>query len=407
MNTTGGSVRRACVRACICGVAGLLPGAAWAQNGAPPPTRVVAEAVRRETVAQWRDVTGELRAARRALLATEEAGLLAAAPFREGDMVREGEEVARLDARRAELALARAQAQAQSREAIVAQRRAVLDRARRELEDKERLYNEVSAARREVDDARTAVEEASARLLEAQADHAFAMAELRLAQVRLEDMTVRAPFDGVVVQRRAEQGEWLGEGDAVIELMDTTSVEAWLHVPESSVELLLSPGATVWVEVPSRGSRVEAPVTRVIPDADPLSRLFPVRVVIQNADGSLRPGARVTGKVPTGERAPTLLVHKDGIRRDDAGEFVYAALGGVATPVRVTTLFAVGDWVAVRSGALEAGVPVIVEGNERLFPGQPVEATMRATGEGRDGGGADAGASGAAGGGPAPAEGAR
>ncbi|MEL7484888.1 MAG: hypothetical protein AAFN41_11100, partial [Planctomycetota bacterium] len=81
-------------------------------------------------------------------------------------------------------------------------------------------------------------------------------------------------------------------------------------------------------------------------------------------------------------------VHKDAILRNDAGEFVYTAgpnprgEGLVAMPMQISRLFAVGGRVAIRRGGLSEGTQVVIEGNERMFPMQP----LMVQGEGSSGG---------------------
>ena len=95
--------------------------------------------------------------------------------------------------------------------------------------------------------------------------------------------------------------------------------------PERFIAALTSAEATVQVRVEALGEVREARVTAIVPMADTLSRLFPVRVRLENPDGLLRPGMSVTGLVPTGQDAESLTVHKDSILRNDAGTYVYFA----------------------------------------------------------------------------------
>jgi len=113
-------------------------------------------------------------------------------------------------------------------------------------------------------------------------------------------------------------------------------------------------------------------------------------------DGVLAPGLALTAYVPAGAVAPRLVVPKDAILRGDAGPYVFAVRGGMAMPVNVRVAFPIGDRVALEAGAaLEPGVQVVVEGNERLMPMSPV-APIAAGGVGAVGAGA-VGAEGAAG----------
>lgn len=349
--------------------ASLLTAPALAQHGA----MVAVDEARQETVEQWRQVTGNLRALQRTLLAAEEEGLVVALAKREGDPVAAGEVVAKLDDKRAAIDVQRARAAVSAARAVLAQRRADAERAQRDLARVEGLIARGSAAEAELDERRTLAQTAAAAVEEAQADLAEAETALALSEERLEDMTIEAPFAGRVVQRRTEVGQWLQRGDAIVEVVDLDNIEAWLDVPERFIDRLSSADAVVQVRVPALGETFQAPVTSIIPDADPVSRLFPVRVRLENAKGRLRPGMSAVGLVPTGTPAPTLTVPKDAILRDDAGEFLYMNAGGTAAVARVETLFATGPGrVAVRSATLQPGAQVVIEGNERLFPGQPL-----------------------------------
>lgn len=355
------------------GIAALLAWPVHGQpGGGPPPASVVVDAARTETVEQWREVTGELRAVRRTLLAAQEEGFVVDVLKQEGDRVSAGETVARLHDVRARLDVDRATADVAARKAMVDQRDADAEKTRRDLERIEEMVARGAGNERERDNARTDLKTAVARLEQAKAELAAAEAQLGLASQRLRDMAIDAPFAGVLVTRRSEVGQWLKRGDSVAEIVAMDQIEAWLDVPERYIDRLARPEQRVQVRVAALGRTFEAPVVAIIPDADRLSRLYPVRARMRNDDERLRPGMSVTGQVPTGTSEPTMTIRKDAVLRDDAGEFVYFDDGGVAAVARIQVLFAAGDRLAVRSARLAPGTLVVVEGNERLFPSQPL-----------------------------------
>jgi RND family efflux transporter MFP subunit len=358
---------------------GLMSVAAgvWAQ----PAAKVRLDDVRLETLEQMRRVTGELRAMRRSRLATQAQGQVVLLDVRQGDAVEAGQVVARLDAEEVELELARQQAELTALEATVLEREALAERADKELGRVKQLREAASASAQELDDAMLEDAAAQARLKRARADVETAARAVELLDKRVRDMQVRAPFAGRVIDLMTEVGEWVGEGDAVIELYETETIEAWIDVPERYIGRVASAGQeapVVRVVIEAADAAVDGEIIHIVPSADPLSRLFPVRIRVPNDAGFLRPGMSVVAEVPTGAREETLTVHKDAILRNDAGEFVYTAgqnprgEGLVAMPMQISRLFAVGNRVAIRPGGLSAGTPVVIEGNERMFPMQPL-----------------------------------
>ena len=370
-------------RHCVCTlVVGLaLTSAGRAQA---PPTAVSAEAVRRESVQEHRRVTGELRALRRSRVATQEPGLVVALPAREGQRVEVGDLLARLDSRRLDVELRAIEADEQAIAGIVEERQATLEWRKRDLELYQVSFDRGAANPKEMLDAESAVRIAEARARQAQRQRAVMQARADLLKERLADTTITAPFDGVVVRRHAELGEWVGEGDAVVELVSTGRIEAWLEIPQrhfgafgAEVEISLCIGATA--------QSITLSANRVVPQVDPRARSFYVVLGLDDETGRLAPGMSVTAWVPTGRSAERLTVPKDAILRNDAGSYVYVARGDApnepakAMAVRVEVLFPVADRMVVSAAGLEAGDLVVVEGNERLFPMTPIVPIVRET----------------------------
>lgn len=347
-------------------------------SGGPPPALVAVEAARLERVEARREVIGEIRAVRRAALASQEGGLVVAIDVVEGQWVEAGRVLARLDDRLRALDVDRRAAGLRSAEATVAERRAQVEKAQRDLRRLQEVQRRDGASQNEVDDAATRVQEEEARLATAQSDAESARVEHETARKRLSDMTIRAPFAGSIIGKSVEVGEWVDEGDSVVEVIAIDAVDAFLDVPERFTGALLSPDARVVLKIPAIGREIEATVSSVMAAGDRLARTFPVRVRIENGAGDaggglLRPGMSVVGLVPTGEPIDALTVHKDSIMRNDAGAYVYFDAGGAAAVAPVEPQYAFGERMVVRSPVLKSEMRVITRGNERVFPGQPLQ----------------------------------
>jgi RND family efflux transporter MFP subunit len=210
---------------------------------------------------------------------------------------------------------------------------------------------------------RSQVAEASARLLEVEAD-------AQLARINLSYTSVRAPFPGVVTQRHTDVGAYVNVGQPVVTLIDDHALEVEAEVPASRIAALL-PGAGVAVRI--NGQSVAAKVRAVVPQENPMTR---TRVVRFSADmaalrGHLAGNQSVTVAIPISSGQKVISVHKDAILRRRGNDMVFVVENGAAQPRNIAIGDAVGGRFMVRDG-LKAGDVVVVRGNERLFPGQPV-----------------------------------
>lgn len=335
-----------------------------------PVAKVRLDPVRMENLEQRRQVTGELRPTQRAHVASEVAGRVVTLSVEVGDEIKVGQEIARLDDRIAGLEVMRREADVKNYEAVVAEREAQLEQAQRDLD----IYVGMGsgATTSEVDRARTDVAAATARVSGARAELDIARAELDIAREQQADHVVLAPFAGQVVARSTEVGEWVAIGATVVELLALDEVDAMIDVPQKYISRVSSEGVEVVIRVDALDREFTAPVAAVIATGDRLSRSFPVRVRLQNPDHALRPGMSIIGLVPTGEAAEVLTIHKDALLRRSTGAFVYTVVEGRSSMAPVEVLFSHGERVAITSPALRAGSSVVVEGNEYIFPGQPV-----------------------------------
>jgi RND family efflux transporter MFP subunit len=352
-------------------------------QGGPPPANVVVDLVKSEDLVRRRVVTGEIRSKLSSSLASQVESLLVEMNIEEGDVVEQGFVVARLDDARALIQVERSVADVDYAKAVVAQREAERDNAYRELDRVERLNELGSSGVSQLDEARTLFASREALLGQAKAELVSAEGELELAKRELEDMTIEAPFSGRVTIKHMEIGEWVGRGDAIVSIVSLDELEARVDIPEDvygAVADAKAHGGKIEMALPAMSERVYGDIESILPSADSLSRLFPVRIVVDDQGGRIRPGMSLQAWVPTGEPGSFLTVSKDAIVRTATGEVVYWSNDGVSALAPVTRLFAVGDRVAVRSPVLRDGMSVVVSGNERLFPGQKLMVQERSKG---------------------------
>ena len=191
-----------------------------------------------ETVTNSR--AGTVRARRRAKLSPEFGGQVIEIPYREGEQVRQGAVMLRMEdsLQRARLVLAEREVEASraERERVCLQ----AERAGRELERTQRLADEEIISEDLLDRIESVKLEAEAACSAATANVARAQASVALAQTELEKTIVRAPFDGIVAEVATEVGEWTTPSPPalpvppVLDLLDPTSV--YISAPMDEVD---------------------------------------------------------------------------------------------------------------------------------------------------------------------------
>ena len=342
----------------------------------PPPALVQVDVVRKETIQARREVVGRLVEVRRAMVAAEQPGRVVQVNAEEGDKVKADDTVlARIDDVWASLALRTAEAELAQERASVLAETARLNQAKRDLEFVTEVFESGSITQKELIDAEALVRERQASLAVAQATVLAASVQEDRCREDLSRLVVRAPFDGVVVRKMTEVGQWVTVGATVAEIISVGHVDALVDVPEEFVNHL-NRGLEVEVWVESLAATVTGKVASITPMGSVSARTFPVKIRLNDRDGSFKPGMSVIAHVPTGKMLEQLTVPRDAVKRTASGTVVWVNLEGKAMPVGVKILFGVKDrFVVTPVGGgppLLPGARVVTEGAERLFPTQPL-----------------------------------
>jgi membrane fusion protein (multidrug efflux system) len=219
---------------------------------------------------------GELRSPMESPVTVRVAGRVAAVLADEGELVRRGAPLLRLETEYAELDVARARAD-------VARSEAVLAEAERELGRKEQLFSRGSVAPATRDKAATAREQAAASL-------AWSWAALATAERRLADATLTAPFTGVVVSRQAAVGAFVDDRTGAFVLAQTDPLRLRFDLPERLFARVRK-GQTVHTTLDAYpGETFTGTVSVIGQTVDPANRAVFVEAELANGDGRLKPG---------------------------------------------------------------------------------------------------------------------
>jgi membrane fusion protein (multidrug efflux system) len=348
----------------IC-LAAVLSSTASAQE--MPPTLVVTDQVQSMEFSDQIYLVGRTRAWVESRVVAEVAGRVEAIVAREGVPVAAGASLVRIDDERIALEL-----KSKAAEARQAQLQAEL--AHTHLKRTEEMF-----ARNLV--SRTTADSAAAWAGIADERYNQLEAERRKLELDVEHCDLAAPFFGYTGRRLVDVGEWVSPGTPVFEMVDLSKVRVTVDLPEryfghlalgSTARIALSSDSTV---------TLEGTVTGIAAAAVEETHTFPVTVTVANKQGRLGAGMLVRATLSLSDRALSLAVSKDAIIRQGSSTMVYTVVDGKAQPVPVTTSSTSGKMIAVSGDGLKQGMPVVVRGNERIFPGSPVR--IADTGDGQ------------------------
>jgi len=317
-------------------------GAAPAQAPAAVPVEV-ATAVETNAPVEIRSV-GTLNSDESVLIAAELPGRIAEILFEEGQQVTEGQLLIRLDDSLAQVELKDAQA--------------ALALAESNFERASRLAQSGTGTQRTLD--------------EAQSELARARAAVDLISVRLDKLSLTAPFDGVVGIRKFSVGAYIGAGDTLVNLEKIDRLKVDFKVPELFLAQI-KVGQTVIVNLDALpGRRFEARIYTIDPLLDVNGRALNVRATLPNPDLLLRPGlfARVIVQVDQSRRV--VMVPEAAIVPRGQDHLVFRVVEGRAVEV-VATLGARRDGQVEILQGLVAGDIVVIAGQSRLRDGVAVE----------------------------------
>ena len=272
----------------------------------------------------------------------------------EGDHLREGQVLAKIDDRPF-------RDQVQQAQAGVDQAKANLENSRLNLQRNEKLLERGIAARKEVEDARAQASVNKALL--SQAEAALSLARLNLARTE-----VRSPLEGMVVKRLLSAGEQV-DGTAaqpVFEVASTSEVELFGNVPALYLDKVRV-GQALRVSADAFPGRVfQSRIVAISPAVDPSTNMGLVRIRIANGAGLLRLGMFLTVQVPLETHRNALVAALQAVYRDpDGNPEVYRVEGEKAEAVPVKLGLETKDRVELLTGAQE-GETIILSGGYGL-----------------------------------------
>ncbi len=338
----------------ICPV--FFPSCLWGQQKAQdtPPARVTVAKVTSGRVAPRSEFIATIFYQEISDTASEVSGLAGVVRFEEGQRVKQNQILVELGS---EILRKRLQATTASFEQILSE----LEIAGIDLKRRKKLFKKRSISEQSYDESRFQVIGLEKRA-------ASLKAEVERLEIELEKKIIRAPFDGIVIKRHVDRGEWISEGETVAVIGKDDTIDIVAEVPQRFIQYVRK-GMQVSAMV--NGKDLTGTVIAIVPKGDAATRTFPVKIRTPN-EYSLIEGMSARVTLPTGKSMQTLIVPRDAVMSRFGQNVVFTAVDSKSNMVPVEIVGYDGLKAGVESRELAEGMLVVVEGNERLRNGQAV-----------------------------------
>ncbi|MBI1896764.1 MAG: efflux RND transporter periplasmic adaptor subunit [Acidobacteria bacterium] len=370
--------------------------AVQASTKSPEPLAVRVATAESRRVDRIIALTGSLHPDETVNLSAEVPGRIAAIHADFGQPVRRGQVLVELDRRELALQVERSRAslsQALARIGLdagqenakpestpaIRQALAQMEDARSKFENAQRLIRtgDISQERfSELDKtyrARQAALEAARDEMRTQLAAIQAMgAELKLAEKRLGDTTVRAPFDGAVSQKLVSPGQYLKENTPILTLVKTYPMRLRVDMPESAAGLVRVGSSLTFTTDAAPEARFRAVVRELNPSLDARSRSLSAEARLVSGDPRLRPGMFVQVELVTARQDQVVVVPRQALYQVAGLTKLFVIRGGRAVERKIPPGQQLGDWTEVPRAVLSPGEQVAVSNLAQLTHGAAV-----------------------------------
>jgi RND family efflux transporter MFP subunit len=333
-----------------------LPSCLWGQQKqqGPPPANVTVAQVKSGMVAPMAEFIATVFYQEISDTAAEMSGLVEAVRFEEGQRVQEQQILVELGS---ELLQKRRQAAISSYEQILSE----LQIARIDLKRREKLFKKKSISEQSYDENRF-------RVIGLEKRAAALKAEVEQFEIELKKKIIRAPFDGVVIKRHVDRGEWISEGDTVAVIGKDDTIDIIADVPERYIQYIKK---DMRVNATANGNNLRGTVIAIVPRGDVATRTFPVKIRTDN-EYALIEGMSARVILPTAKSVNTLIVPRDAVIAKIGQNVVFAVSDSKAKMMPVQIIGYDGLYTGIQAKGLKDGMLIVLEGNERLRNEQAV-----------------------------------
>lgn len=305
-------------------------------------------------------LSGSFTAKQHAMLSPRLDGLVQGVSVDAGSRVSKGDVLIKLDPVLSQQEAARA--------------RAVLEQQQASRDEAQRLVKEAEQLRQKQHISETELNSRKAVLMQAEADLQAAQVDVETAAENLRRHQLIAPFDGVIVQKMTEAGEWINRGDEVLELVSLQDLRLDIRAPQERFSDIHD-NTKVQIRPDTYPDlSIDGQISAIVPASDPTARAFLIRIIAPQSDITLFPGTSATAMLTlNGTDKSRIRIDRDALlKHPDGGYSVFVIEDdNIARRRQIDVLRLTGDTVLIRDG-VDNGEHVVIRGNELLRDGDQV-----------------------------------
>ncbi len=286
---------------------------------------------------------GTVKFDKSSVLAAQNSGVVKAINFEVGDKVKKGKTLVQIDADLLNAQVVSAQANAMS--------------TKKDFERYTKLLENKSISQKEYDDIKL-------KFITAQST-------LKELEIQKEKKSIQAPYNGIVVEKSIDLGEWVNAGTTVAKIVDTSKAEITFNVPLNIINGL---NKDKIYDISVGDEVLKSKLIAAIPSGDKLTRTFPIKFKADLDKVFVFDGQEAKISLSKNGKIDGLILPRDAVIKRFGQNVVFAIDEKmIAQMIPVKIVGFVDKKVAISAQGLVAGMDIVLKGNERVFPNTPVK----------------------------------
>lgn len=337
-------------------IIGILALGSIATAQGPPPAKVVLGQVTKEKVSTTHSVTGVIYYERVSEISTEVAGLVEEVLVSQGGPVKKGDTLVRLNTEILEREISLTKTHIEQIELRI-------NNTEKNFQRLERLYKSSGVSEKDFDDALYSYQDARKEKQGVE----DTLAKLLIQKRR---SIIKAPFDGIVLNKNVDSGAWVQQGKLLVSIGSSNDLFVKAPIAETLLQYIHI-GEKVEVLINAYNRRIEGTVIGIDPVADLKTKNIFLKIKIPSMD-FVAQNMSANVFVPSSEEQELSVFTRAAVIKFQGKDFVYTVKEGKASILPINIVAYLGKKVGVDTPYIVPGLPVVIEGNERLRPDQAV-----------------------------------